>query len=284
MPAGESFVGRGVDCQLRFNDAAVSRRHLRVICTNQGVFAENLSMTNGTRINGDRLKESRRLRQGDTIEIGHRVVKVLLEDLDEQLSQADSEPVTISGPIEVGPGLMVADDFIESDEAEMTRPGHGPAGLLAGIAAPDERNCPKCRARVQAEALACPTCGYRWPFGGPASRTQEIVIADLSRRAERRHAIRVPVIYSSEYLTLDATARDLSRGGMFIASELLDPVGTSCEITALPDGRAAVLVSAEVCHVSTEIVAGRPPGFGVRFTTVSESGVAWLESITSRKD
>ena len=92
------------------------------------------------------------------------------------------------------------------------------------------------------------------------------------------------MVYSSEYLVVDATARDVSRGGMFIASEILDPIGTACEITALPDGSAALGFEAEVCHVSTERLNGRPPGFGVAFTNKSSAAEAWLSRVTGGAD
>lgn len=281
MPRGESYVGRAVECQLRFNDAAISRRHLRFLCKSEGIYLENLSATNGTELNGTRLSRPVRVDTGDVILIGHRRLGIRI---DSQPHAGDSASVTISGPLEVGPGLLMPDESDPSDAGNRTRPGTGPAGFLAGISSGAQRNCPKCRARVASQELQCQTCGYEWPFGGPASPTQEINVSELMRRAARRHIIRVPVIYSSEYLTLDCMARDLSEGGMYIASEILDPVGTLCDITALPDGRAALRFEAEVCHVSTKIVHGRPPGFGVQFSTMSEPASEWLSLVTARKD
>jgi hypothetical protein len=109
--------------------------------------------------------------------------------------------------------------------------------------------------------------------------TQEIQLRGLAQRAAVRHLVRVPVIYSSEFLTLDCTARDVSEGGMFISSEILDPVGTICEITALPDGWPALQFEGDVCHVSTEVVNGRPAGFGVAFTSSPGPAAEWLKSV-----
>src|SRR5690606_1705712 len=207
----------------------------------------NLSATNGTELNGARLSKAVRIKDGDVLALGHRHITLRL----------DSQPHG-------------------GDSAS--------AGWLTDMATEPQRNCPKCRARVATQKLHCPTCGYRWPSGGPASPTQKIGAADLVRRAARRHIIRVPVIYSSEYLTLDCMARDLSAGGMYIASEILDPVGTHCHVTALPDGRGALRFEAVVCHVSTDIVHGRPPGFGVQFATMSEPARDWLSLISARKE
>jgi hypothetical protein len=272
MPLGESFVGRAVDCLLRFNDAAVSRRHLRVICTDEGVFVENLSLTNGTRLNGRAIQKNQRLSAGDQLEIGHRVIKVIME------TPSDSAG-GLSGFEEEGYSLH---HFRETEEVKpISAAKLGPAGRLANMEVPSTRNCPKCRATVQNDTDKCPTCAYQWPRGGAGMLTREVEVPSDFRRAALRRFIRVPVIYSSECLTLEATARDLSDGGMFIASEILDPVGTSCEITALPDGRSALHFVAVVCHVATEMVNGRPPGFGVEFEQISGEAEEWLKTVAA---
>ncbi|MCP4445676.1 MAG: FHA domain-containing protein [Myxococcales bacterium] len=138
MPRGESFIGRAVGCQLRFNDAAISRRHLRVMCTGDGAFAENLSMTNSTRVNGVRLNAVRQLGNGDTLEIGHRVPSVLVDD---SAMYQDSGPVTIDGPLAIGTGLVASESVrnsidrhgsydYEDAPVEATRPGGGPLGAV----------------------------------------------------------------------------------------------------------------------------------------------------------
>lgn len=67
-------VGRGNDTDLRVDDPGVSRRHLEIRVTDspQGpqISAHDLGSTNGVLVNGDRT-ESRALRDGDTIRIGH---------------------------------------------------------------------------------------------------------------------------------------------------------------------------------------------------------------------
>jgi hypothetical protein len=269
MPPGESFVGRAVDCQLRFNDAAVSRRHIRVMSTEDGVFVENLSLTNGTRVNGRAILDKQRISAGDRIEVGHRVIDVVMETG----AEADA-PQGLTGFEEEGYSLHY---FSGAEKRALAKTQN----LRAVTEVPTTRNCPKCRASVQSEEEICPTCNYQWPRGGPAMATKETHVPREFRRAALRRFIRVPVIYSSECLTLEATARDLSQGGMFIASEILDPVGTACEITALPDGRSALHFEAVVCHVSTEMVNGRPPGFGVEFRAVSGEGEEWLDSVSA---
>jgi len=256
------------------------------MCTIDGAFVENLSMTNGTKVNGTRLTGTHRLADGDLLEIGHRKLSVCV---DNNASYRDSGPITIDGRGEPGEGLLPGNDpgdfgYDDDGPSEQTMPGRGPAGQLAGMGDFDFRNCPKCRAGVRRSQPICPGCGYRWPMGSPSTPTQEITVSELPKRATPRHVVRVPVIYSSEFLTLDCTARDVGQGGMFISSEILDPVGTVCEITALPDGWPALKFEADVCHVATEVVNGRSAGFGVSFSTRSADAIAWLDSVCGPKN
>ncbi len=272
MPRGESFVGRALDCQLRFNDAAVSRRHLRVICRKDNVHIENLSMVNEARLNGQPLTQTCQLQHGDTLQIAHRLlgVKLLL----------DGVPSVDAGSTEQ-PSI----EEVSENWAEETIPGADMQPYLAsGVVVTQERNCPKCRERVCAQEAQCSNCDYQWPSHGHAASTQKIVVPHSVRRESRRQIVRVPVIYSSEDLSLDVIARDLGRGGMFLASEILEPVGTECQITALPDGRPALFFKAVVCHVSTESIGGSPSGFGVSFREVSAEAQRWLRVTTEAQD
>lgn len=254
IPHGESFVGRAVDCLLRFNDEALSRYHLRLVSSVAGVSIESLSCTNATFLNGGDLSSTRRLCNGDSIQLGDRLVSVVIG------SSSDETPLGLTG--------------FEDD-------AYGSSALFGELQIPASRNCPKCRVIVPNERDTCPTCAYQWPRGGHSMMTQEYVVPEQYRRSALRRLMRVPVIYSSECLALETSARDISEGGMFIASEILDPVSTTCEITALPDGRAALLFIAVVTHVSTEIRNGRPPGFGVTFTKVDCAGKQWLGSLAT---
>ena len=85
-------------------------------------------------------------------------------------------------------------------------------------------------------------------------------------------------MYASDSLGFDGMVRDLSEGGLFIATELLDPVGTPCQVTLLPEGSSAVTLTGVVCHavVAETGQAGRPPGMGIEFRDVGEEAATWL--------
>src|SRR5690606_30550149 len=143
--------------------------------------------------------------------------------------------------------------------------------------------CPTCRGRLTEWDAACPACGGAVPERMASVDTQRIDVAAVRPRTAPRYLTEVPVIYSSDSLTFDGMARDLSEGGMFIATELLDPVGTECHLAALPDGLPAANFTGVVAHVSHEPSAsGRAPGLGVKFTSSSPAGERWLSSFRGR--
>ena len=291
LPLGETLIGRGLTCAIRFNDPAVSREHLKIVVIDGRIAAANLSV-NGTLLNGEKLSEPRQLRDGDELRFGYR--RATIEIVAEAADQAGA------GEVEAGresrrPTLKVPIDEIEVAE-EMTRPGHdgwqlrrhdpdaaatapvGPSQLLEKRV----QVCPRCRRRLPQEDADCATCGYTWPAGHPSARTQQLVIETVTLRQDPRYMVAVPVIYSSATLTVDAIVRDLSRGGMFIATELLDPVDTPCELTALPDGQPALAFSGVVAHVVSDGSGPRPCGFGVRLLGGSREAMRWLDAMLAR--
>lgn len=52
----EFFIGRGVDCRVRFYDPLVSRRHARVFYEDGDWFVEDLGSRNGTLVGKDRVQ------------------------------------------------------------------------------------------------------------------------------------------------------------------------------------------------------------------------------------
>jgi len=67
---GENLIGRAAGSVLWVDDAAVSRRHARIVIDASGAVLEDLGSKNGTLIRGKRISGPRRLADGDPIEIG----------------------------------------------------------------------------------------------------------------------------------------------------------------------------------------------------------------------
>jgi len=74
------LVGRGLDCQIVLADPSVSRKHFQVMLTPQGLKLQDLGGANGTRVNGQRVREIA-LNAGDRIEAGTSICEVVVEGL-----------------------------------------------------------------------------------------------------------------------------------------------------------------------------------------------------------
>lgn len=273
LPAGETIVGRHVSCSLRFNDPFVSRRHLRIDFGEDGVFVEELANRNGSTLNGAAIAGRQQLHDGDTLGLGKRSLRVLL------LGDAVAEDGEATRPDarDLTPGLLE----IEAAIRELERPATLPAP-------PSERTCPACRTRVPAVADTCTSCGHAFPTGRPGSQTLRIDLSDveahvgsLDRRSEARRSLDVPLVYTSEALTIDAMTCDLSRTGVFIRSQLLDEAGTRCHVTLLPEAAPAIPIGGVVARV-VQSQESESSGMGIHFDELSERARLWLEVVLDR--
>ena len=73
-----AVIGRLPVCDLQVDDPASSRRHARVLVSDEGVYLEDMSSSNGTKLHGKRIKMAR-LEDGDIIEIGDTRVRARLD-------------------------------------------------------------------------------------------------------------------------------------------------------------------------------------------------------------
>lgn len=298
LPEGDTLLGRGLGCRVRFNDPAVSREHLRIQVSRGRAVVSNLS-SNGTLHNGVRLVEPRQLSDGDEIRIGFRRMRFQVqEDAGTDLlprPRGDTASEVIEPDEKTAPGEAEAwrrrrdlkalaalqEDHEPTSRATLDLPRRE-MFTPRTLEAIQTHTCPRCQRVVSFLDDVCPGCGYAWPPGHPSTNTQKIVMEKVKQRSEPRYPIEVPVIYSSDTLTIDAIVRDVSRGGMFIESELLDPIGTTCEVTALPDGHSALRFSGNVVHVTDKLFRGGMSGLGIRFTSGSAEAMRWLEWIVGR--
>lgn len=192
LPQGETLLGRGLSCNIRFNDPGLSRQHLRIRVDGASVIVEELGSTNGTRINGETFVGSRKLQDKDELQLGHRWLRlrILTGDVD----WFDEETLESIEPISSTPAPIVSQ-----------------ARVLPGLS---KQNCPRCRELLDAESSVCPKCGHRLPPGRPTSITQQIKLPDVDRRTSPRHPVEIPLLYSSESLTFDAMARHRPAPGL----------------------------------------------------------------------
>jgi len=80
-------VGRVADCHVHLQDRSISRRHLELSQSEDGVMLRDLASGNGTRVNGAEITE-RLLRHGDVIELGNTRLQFIDEEEEQRLADA----------------------------------------------------------------------------------------------------------------------------------------------------------------------------------------------------
>lgn len=108
------LVGRGLDADFVINDASASRRHFNVVKTSSGYKLVDLGSGNGTKLNGERVKEvaltdGMRIEAGQTTLVFHAAVP----------PSAPAAPAPVSG--RSAPPPRAAAPAYQEDEAEKTQ-------------------------------------------------------------------------------------------------------------------------------------------------------------------
>jgi DNA-binding winged helix-turn-helix (wHTH) protein len=79
LTAGENLLGRDKGAAICLDAARVSRHHARILVEGPRATLEDLGSKNGTRINGEPVRGTRELRDGDTVRLGE--VQLLFRSL-----------------------------------------------------------------------------------------------------------------------------------------------------------------------------------------------------------
>ncbi|MBI2092795.1 MAG: diguanylate cyclase [Deltaproteobacteria bacterium] len=96
---GLTTIGRAPDANIAINDSRISRHHLQIDVSSENVTIEDLGSTNGTFINGERVKKQK-LADGDKIQISSTTVfKFALQDKTENIFHKELYKMAIIDPV-----------------------------------------------------------------------------------------------------------------------------------------------------------------------------------------
>src|SRR5271156_3659215 len=76
VPEKQILVGRSSDLDMVLVEDMVSRKHARIAMQGDQIWIEDLGSTNGTFVNGEKVKKAR-LKEGDRILIGTSILKLV---------------------------------------------------------------------------------------------------------------------------------------------------------------------------------------------------------------
>jgi len=91
LPEAGGVIGRSSEVELQIDDASVSRRHCSLERRGGGWWVIDLGSANGTRVNGELLKEPRELRHGDRLRVGSVDLRFEASDLGAEEIQLEEE-------------------------------------------------------------------------------------------------------------------------------------------------------------------------------------------------
>jgi pSer/pThr/pTyr-binding forkhead associated (FHA) protein len=70
LPAQTATIGRAIECDIVITSKSISRENTRIHREGRRWFVEDLSSTNGTYLNGERIITAMDLRDGDSLKVG----------------------------------------------------------------------------------------------------------------------------------------------------------------------------------------------------------------------
>jgi len=108
IPATGLLVGRRSDAGLSLSDPSVSGRHAELVHEGGGVLVRDLGSTNGTRVDGERVRE-KRLRPGDELRFGAIVAHFCAADAEESTGTAPGPDTSaMASPRSAAPAMPAA--------------------------------------------------------------------------------------------------------------------------------------------------------------------------------
>ncbi|MCA8997122.1 MAG: FHA domain-containing protein [Planctomycetaceae bacterium] len=118
LPQGRFLVGREEDCDLRPNSDLVSRHHCVFTVDEFSVRLRDLGSTNGTFVNGERVRGGVMLKEGDKVSIGKIDFEVVILDGSETVSDMRLDtPTAINAPQENAPEPTEVDPSTQTHES-----------------------------------------------------------------------------------------------------------------------------------------------------------------------
>lgn len=88
LSSGRQVIGRRSDCHIRLREKAVSGHHVEVVSTDAGVSVSDLQSTNGTVVNGRRIRNPVFLAQGNLLKLGSSVFKYIDSLVEVELTES----------------------------------------------------------------------------------------------------------------------------------------------------------------------------------------------------
>ena len=129
LKKGVNILGRRTDCDVRIPEGIVSRKHCRIVKSEDSLTVQDLGSANGTFVNSERIMEAT-IQAGDRLTVGSIIFTVQIDGKPEKIQpppppdslQSDLDPSDLSGsaaPVkpapkksQTPPGPLTEDDIL----------------------------------------------------------------------------------------------------------------------------------------------------------------------------
>ena len=128
LPQGKFLIGREEDCHLRPNSDLVSRHHCVFTVDEFAVRLRDLGSTNGTFVNGERIRGGVMLNPGDLVSIGKIDFQVVIRDPAHDTAthmslETDTSVTSVKEQAEEAAAEAAAEEAAPAEEEEAPAPG-----------------------------------------------------------------------------------------------------------------------------------------------------------------
>jgi len=131
LPTGRFLIGREEDCHLRPNSELVSRHHCVFTHDEYTVRVRDLGSTNGTFVNGNRVRGTAVLNSGDKITVGKLEFEIVIGDETEQAAARNDAPAVADSPVS-DDTAMIHSTETPTEVPAYTAPDAAPAPISVG--------------------------------------------------------------------------------------------------------------------------------------------------------
>lgn len=134
-------IGRGPSCDLSLDGEDVSRHHVEITQTDEGVFVRDLRSANGTFINDQPIEFLHQLEIGDRLVIGSHLL-ILIDEQDKRLAATMLGNEEHARNLRLPDASFPPDIHVSNDATERMQPGTDPLAHLE-VKAAEERRRPR---------------------------------------------------------------------------------------------------------------------------------------------
>jgi uncharacterized protein (TIGR02266 family) len=118
------------------------------------------------------------------------------------------------------------------------------------------------------------------------SGKDEVVFSDSNNRANERIDVSLEVTLSGPHTFFSGFTMDISKGGLFIATHRVFPIGTEFLLKLAIAGNDLEILTEVVWvrNVNNYDISGEPPGMGLKFIDIDDKALEVISKFVLKKD